>query len=1068
MKKRAFWLALAAIACAGCNLDDIKDCEDGQTRCVGGDTVNYCIDGNWWGYTQCHRQKCEVANGVAACVPICQPGDTQCDGNVLLECNSQAIWPDKTSGVPCGEQESCMTVQTFAFCANPNDSTQVVTILKEHNIACDENLLLCGDNNNLYSCASDELTVRQECGTQVCGKTDLGVLACINACEDGATHCEGNNLVTCSNHVYGAPVPCAGDTVCMPDKHGVEGCYERKKSFALCSANKCIGNTLYQCHEGIYDNGTQCGDKTCALNANNEYACLETAIDQCTPGCIDGMQVECREDGVEIWTQCPFGCSLDSGKCRPCEDYCDDSGSEAYLYTCRGNALQIQRTCSYGCDAQHKACATAPAAECGNGKLEDGEQCDKNAFVNDKKMCPDWGYPEELVAVSCTDECKIDFSECVCFTRCKNDDVLITCNEDNTQKETKCDYGCRFDDALEVDACVAATVDSDGDGVPNKDDACPHNVIYKDAADADKCANRLKDGVFHVTEVADLATLKAALGKDDHGIHTVVFDNDLDLDKAGTETREDGCYITNPDVVGIVIPKILENGSLKQFVVDGQGHKIESGCFAPDALFASISNADVGNFKFNFRVKGGRGLLADDATCAGVGEAIHIHDIEVMYGHVEYEGEQPNVGGLIGLFGSDLSNETMSSCQFTGSGWKTAAITVNAPNADYVGGVVGYLQGAQVTTDESLSVQSVTGKSYVGGIFGAMSTFARLTPSVGTFLQADAYDVTGNGDYIGGFSGFIAPYQNVQFSVFRVEGGLSSQFVGGYVGYITGSRGNAPTYRRIKASVGSVSGNLYVGGLAGDTGPSFAIRECEITAKSVVGLGYVGGVLGRTINVDFANAYFRTGAPESNRYSDAGAAEFALEGYFNIGGLVGTLVDSRGTVSLHNVANVVDIHTRSDSDTAAGGVLGATVGSDNIRFDLSNFVLLANIRSTDNEYVKKVNQCMIAPSQNDIDDTILKVNGFYWYGGDSATLFHSYHSVSVSGVDTGRFETGITDDQVANLAKLLSEDCSNCEWSQEEFTIFDTADSGCKPKECTTSAVKVPRIKIKDLSWVEE
>ncbi len=80
----------------------------------------------------------------------------------------------------CKNGETCMSVQTLAFCANPNSSSTIVEILSEHDIECNADLRLCGENNSLYTCEEGTLNEFQQCGNQICGQTADGQMACVD------------------------------------------------------------------------------------------------------------------------------------------------------------------------------------------------------------------------------------------------------------------------------------------------------------------------------------------------------------------------------------------------------------------------------------------------------------------------------------------------------------------------------------------------------------------------------------------------------------------------------------------------------------------------------------------------------------------------------------------------------------------------------------------------------------------------------------------------------------------------------------------------------------------------
>lgn len=176
--KNPIFILISILLISGCTLE-VKDCKDGATRCVG-DSVNTCMGGEWIGYSPCTNQKCEEKDGIATCVHICEPGNTKCSGNVLLTCTEEYTWPTVSRGMECAEDESCMSMQGFAFCANPNSASTIVEILSEHDVECNGVLRMCGENNSLYTCDNDELKELEQCGSQICGQNDEGDMVCLD------------------------------------------------------------------------------------------------------------------------------------------------------------------------------------------------------------------------------------------------------------------------------------------------------------------------------------------------------------------------------------------------------------------------------------------------------------------------------------------------------------------------------------------------------------------------------------------------------------------------------------------------------------------------------------------------------------------------------------------------------------------------------------------------------------------------------------------------------------------------------------------------------------------------
>ncbi|MBQ9395064.1 MAG: hypothetical protein IJU23_06045 [Proteobacteria bacterium] len=538
--KHSLLILVSVLFLSGCTLE-FKECKDGETRCVG-DSVNLCEEGEWTKYSPCVKQKCEETDGVAACVNICEQGDTKCSGNVLLTCTEENIWPPDSQGIECKNGETCMSVQTLAFCANPNSSSTIVEILSEHDIECNADLRLCGENNSLYTCEEGTLNEFQQCGNQICGQTADGQMACVDVCQPGVTKCEGNNLVTCTDSkVFGKPEACVNDTVCMKND-SVYACVKRNSSLKLCTENQCVGNILYQCKDGVYDNGTEC-DGGCELNYLGRYSCASsvckpgetrcagkdieeckgenvwqvkssapehafcavrensaeyicelgyTLVDGackllCVEGCSDDgkMATTCPETGLIVKTLCEFGCDPENGKCQACVSGCSEDGKT--LTVCSGVGI-VNMSCPAGCNATQLKCN-----ECVPGCATNGEyavECQNGVPVN----------------VPCSDGCNTTTHHCnSCKKQCSSDgQYLIKCLPNDTPENEYCPSGCNSQ-TLACNQCETTCTDGvlhecqkDGSIV---DKPCNFGCASNNACNP--CKSTCTDGVFHECLITD-------------------------------------------------------------------------------------------------------------------------------------------------------------------------------------------------------------------------------------------------------------------------------------------------------------------------------------------------------------------------------------------------------------------------------------------------------------------------------------------------------------------------------------------------------------------------------------
>ena len=334
------------------------------------------------------------------------------------------------------------------------------------------------------------------------------------------------------------------------------------------------------------------------------------------------------------------------------------------------------------------------------------------------------------------------------------------------------------------------------------------------------------------------------------------------------------------------------------------------------------------------------------------------------------------VGGIFGQLVNDNSDAnrsvyTMTLVNFKNSG---AVSGVGTETGDYVGGLIGYLyandygyhsytsyDGAiTVIIKESANTGNVSGRFYVGGMFGYASTDS---DSSIVYSAKSSSEIKGYA-YLGAIGGHIT-YLHLdspsnEGSSFRLEGAYvdgSSKwaYIGGYVGCavasnITSAINNVPiiynstqcTGARVGGICGSSSGTFSfcenhavilapnsddVGGIAGNSEKTFTYISQGLTnTADITGVNQVGGIFGRVYNNN-SDAVTATYSLTLNTLSNSGRIVGTGN---NVAGLIGYLyTDDYGYHSYNGYDGRVILYLDNGKNTGdvkgqyyVGGIFG--------------------------------------------------------------------------------------------------------------------------------------------------
>ena len=371
-----------------CNADctiDLTGCAQAQPYepvCGNGviDSGEQCDTNNFGGYT-C-RIKCAEAgmnySGAFTCTDQCKvderackciPPETAICGNGKVETGEECDDGNVKDG------DGCSKACKLEVCGNG-----VLDFGEE----CDDGNTADGDCcsstcklEHSAACASTCGNGRIELG-ETCDKNNLGYYTGMGA----ETVCK----------LFGYQMSSSAKVSCSDTCQIVLDCPERKcGNGSLDDGEFCDGNVIrngYTC-QSIFGPGS-----TGTLKCDN--TCLHTDKSGCTPpsNCGNGKVNGNERCDPNLEDESKFLCS-------------------SYYPGSTGN-----RVCNSVCRWEDDSCTIPPT--CGNGKWDEGEDCDPSVFVSYAQSCAGAMGPGSTGTVLCTERCKFSYSLCTQSSACGN------------------------------------------------------------------------------------------------------------------------------------------------------------------------------------------------------------------------------------------------------------------------------------------------------------------------------------------------------------------------------------------------------------------------------------------------------------------------------------------------------------------------------------------------------------------------------------------------------------------------------------------------------------------------
>lgn len=212
---------------------------------------------------------------------------------------------------------------------------------------------------------------------------------------------------------------------------------------------------------------------------------------------------------------------------------------------------------------------------------------------------------------------------------------------------------------------------------------------------------------------------------------------------------------------------------------------------------------------------------------------------------------------------------------FDGAGHTITGLTINTPDADYVG-LFGVIKNATIIGLNFANV-SITGHSYVGVLAGAAfgeNTYIKAcTVKEGTLAGAV---------YTGGIIGKVEDGGLVEKCMTQITITCSGNYCGGIIGYLIGTL-------KLSHSESIIQAYDYAGGLVG-YGYIAVIIECYF-AGHLTGHYYVGGILGGCYGCIIRQSYV--------------LGEITATGY--VGGIIGISVYETEIINCYAACKIVSI-----------------------------------------------------------------------------------------------------------------------------------------------------------------
>ena len=492
------------VACNNGRLEGVDCAALGQGKCVAdatvgakcdGAVVNNCgngaidageeCDGSNLNNKSCADYKGAGATGSLSCSSDCKIVSSACQ-SAVVSCNNDGVK---------GDGEECDGSDFGAKSCEDYQGAGATGSLSCNNCAIDSSACTAA----VDPCGNGSIDTNEECDgsnlngltcSDVLGRSANGDLSCDSDCKLVDSACTPLVIDTCNNDGIKD-----NEEECDGADFGGKSCADFAGAGAsgVLACDACVIDysdceEADPCGNGRLDDGEDCdgsnlNGKSCAdvlgEGATGDLSCSAVClfdISDCEGAIID----TCNNDGVKNGDEECDGSDFGS---KSCVDY-------------KGEGATGDLSCR-GCVIDSSACRAAVSADCGNGAIDSGEECDGSNLNN--KSCVDYKGEGATGSLSCSDSCTIVSTDCkaAVVNDCGNGaiDPGEECDGDlpivgkscvdykgaGATGELSCNASCKIDSS----ACKAAGVDPCGDGVYDEGEDCSCENLVDDVCTSD-------------------------------------------------------------------------------------------------------------------------------------------------------------------------------------------------------------------------------------------------------------------------------------------------------------------------------------------------------------------------------------------------------------------------------------------------------------------------------------------------------------------------------------------------------------------------------------------------------